>query len=285
MERYKDKRNQGDTNLAKKINWSNHCFTQSDIGRCSFLQKDNLCKMYLNYGENMLCDTCRMYPRHIEEFENVREYSLSISCPEVVRMLLEQTKPLTWVETNSLEQEEPYGDFDSQLYEQLLQSRRYMLKILQNRHFKYSIRCWKLLCIAHHLQMTLDSGKMFKKKDMEDWIQETYPMQSEEEVWQRNRLLLHNLLELEALQTDWQDRISEIDEILFAVGAKDYTALEKKFDDQFIEWPHYAEQLTVYFIDTYFCGAVYDNYVYAKVQGAVVHVLLMKQFLMAKWKK
>ena len=38
----------------------------------------------------MLCDTCRNYPRHIEEFESLREISLSLSCPEAARILLSQ---------------------------------------------------------------------------------------------------------------------------------------------------------------------------------------------------
>ena len=38
----------------------------------------------------MLCDTCRNYPRHIEEFEGLREISLSLSCPEAARILLSQ---------------------------------------------------------------------------------------------------------------------------------------------------------------------------------------------------
>lgn len=38
----------------------------------------------------MLCDTCRNYPRHIEEFEDLREISLSLSCPEAASILLSQ---------------------------------------------------------------------------------------------------------------------------------------------------------------------------------------------------
>lgn len=233
----------------------------------------------------MLCDTCRMYPRHIEEFENIREYSLSISCPEVVRMLLDQKEPLTWLETLSPEREEPYGDFNWQLYEQLLQCRSYMLQILQNRHIEYSKRCREILDLADHLQTVLDSQECVQKENMASWIQEADPTQEMEDVCQRNRKFLHMLLELEPLQPSWQDEIRETEHILFDAGAKEYAALEKEFAEQMTDWPIYAEQLTVYFIDTYFCGAVYDDYVYAKAQGAVVHVLLMKQFLMAKWKK
>ena len=45
------------------------------------------------------------------------------------------------------------------------------------------------------------------------------------------------------------------------------------------------EQLLVYFLSTYLCGAVYDGHAYSKVQMAVVSVLLMQEILMAQWIK
>ena len=45
------------------------------------------------------------------------------------------------------------------------------------------------------------------------------------------------------------------------------------------------EQLLVYFISTYFCGAVYDGEAESKMQMAVVSVLLIHELLMAQWLK
>ena len=54
------------------------------------------------------------------------------------------------------------------------------------------------------------------------------------------------------------------------------------------EMPEYEiqhEQLLVYFISTYFCGAVYDGEAFAKAQMAVVSTLLIHELLMAQWIK
>lgn len=67
--------------LHNDIDWSEQAFRQYDH-RCAFLNEKNLCDIYSEAGADMLCDTCRKYPRHIEEFEGLREYSLSLSCPE-----------------------------------------------------------------------------------------------------------------------------------------------------------------------------------------------------------
>ena len=75
--------------LHNDIDWKEHVFRQYNR-RCAFLNEENLCDIYTEAGPKMLCDTCRNYPRHIEEFEGLREISLSLSCPEAARILLSQ---------------------------------------------------------------------------------------------------------------------------------------------------------------------------------------------------
>ena len=49
--------------------------------------------------------------------------------------------------------------------------------------------------------------------------------------------------------------------------------------------PPRAEQLLVYFIFTYFCGAVYDGQIFAGVQMAAASVALLWDMLAARWLK
>ena len=67
--------------LRNSINFKRKSFKQYDR-RCAFLNEENLCDIYTEAGEKLFCKTCRQYPRHEEEYENVRELSLSLSCPE-----------------------------------------------------------------------------------------------------------------------------------------------------------------------------------------------------------
>ena len=53
--------------LHNDIDWKEQVFRQYNR-RCAFLNEDNLCDIYSEAGKRMLCDTCRKYPRHIEEF-------------------------------------------------------------------------------------------------------------------------------------------------------------------------------------------------------------------------
>jgi lysine-N-methylase len=55
---------------------------------CAFLNQDGLCDIYRELGKEKLCDTCRHYPRHMEDYGTLQEISLSLSCPEAARVIL-----------------------------------------------------------------------------------------------------------------------------------------------------------------------------------------------------
>ena len=82
--------------MGKSINWRAGVFRQNDEKRCAFLGDKNLCDLYAALGEKSLCRTCSRYPRHIEEFENVREVTLSVSCPEAARLLMNKQTPASF---------------------------------------------------------------------------------------------------------------------------------------------------------------------------------------------
>lgn len=79
------------------MDWKEGAFRQDEEKRCYFLNEDNLCNMYTALGEKALCKTCKRYPRHIEEFEGVREMTLSVSCPEVAKILLQRKEPVQFL--------------------------------------------------------------------------------------------------------------------------------------------------------------------------------------------
>ena len=70
--------------IKNGVDFKEGVFYQNPGKRCAFLNEQNLCDMYIALGEESFCETCQRYPRHIEEFENVREFTLSASCPEAV---------------------------------------------------------------------------------------------------------------------------------------------------------------------------------------------------------
>lgn len=76
------------------------CFKLGEGERCPFLNKDNLCDIIINCGEDAICDICREHPRFYEWFPGVTECGLGLSCEEVCRILLEKDGFFQLVEYN-----------------------------------------------------------------------------------------------------------------------------------------------------------------------------------------
>ena len=298
FERYqREKRAYRDT-LRNGINRKKHTFCQKD-GRCAFLRDDNLCDLYLNLGADSLCNTCKSYPRHTEEFENVREISLSVSCPEVARLLLEQKNPVTFLTEETAEEEE-YGEFDLFLYSKLWDAREELIGILQNRKLAIADRCILVLGIAHDMQIRIDKGMLFscdevflryRRKNALHYIRECFRQlnRDREYTFLFTKSLYRRLYWLEHLKSDWEDLLVETEALLYAKGSAHYDKLVKAFlcwqKKHMPDFDIYMEQLLVYFIFTYFCGAVYDQRVYAKAQLAVASVFYIREFIVARWLK
>ena len=68
LEKYSQERGPFGNRLYASIDWEEGIFRQRK-GRCSFLDENNLCDLYKELGKDALCKTCRMYPRHVEEYE------------------------------------------------------------------------------------------------------------------------------------------------------------------------------------------------------------------------
>lgn len=94
-------------------------------GNCPFLNKDELCRIILKAGEEYIPETCRFYPRFMRSFGMRREYGLTLSCPEVTRMFLENDFKLI---TQSDSEEPDITDIDAESYFRLSAERNARLK-------------------------------------------------------------------------------------------------------------------------------------------------------------
>lgn len=290
--------------LHRSINWQRGTFRQTKEKRCAFLNRDNLCELYRALGADGLCQTCRRYPRHVEEFENVREITLSLSCPRVAQIILSREKPVTF---RSYEREGTENDeyFDTLLYEKLCNAREAMRGILQNRILEQELRTALVLGLAHDIQVRIsreeleDCDKVIARYQGERAVEIMRQRQKRNgyvRVEQREELqyritekLFTGLHDLEQIQDGWDARLRETEQLLFGKGVPEYGRLHLAFArwmrESMPQWELQWEQLLIYFMDTYFCGAVYDGRAYGKMQMAVGSVWLIYEMLLARWIK
>lgn len=298
LRKYREEKSDYRKVLKESVDFRQETFRQDEHKRCAFLNDNNLCEMYLNLGPDSLCRTCRMYPRHVEEFENVREITLSVSCPEVARILLNKKEPVTFL-TRERAGEEEYEDFDPFLYSQLVEAREVIREILQDRSKPVKVRALLLLGIAHDMQVRIQRSELFACEEVWKKYQKnkasSYAAKKLQEFdekpkkqYEASKKLFGELYRLEFLHEDWEYHLRETREILYGQGEEGYYRLHKEFAAYLSKedaWDIPCEQLLVYFIYTYFCGGVYDGKVFDKANMSVAAVLLIYEMLAARFVK
>lgn len=283
--------------LKASIDWEEGVFYQDENRRCAFLNNNNLCDLYTELGEESLCKTCTNYPRHIEEFENIREYTLSVSCPEVARILLSKKETVEFME-EEVDGEEEFEDFDFLLFSQLEDGRAVMEQILQNRNLPISLRAYLVWELGQKIQNYMDEenlfavDEVFEEFEKEDtWLVYEKNLQEiiadKSNIYEITKEYFSKLFELEFLKEDWHVQLLETESILFGQGEKAFSKLQGDFytwlRENMSDYEIWMEQLMVYFIHTYFCGAVYNYYILSKAKLSVVSVWMIVLMLAAKW--
>ena len=228
LERYQEYDGEYKSELHRKVNWKEGVFRHGRNGKCAFLRDDLLCDMYIHMGKDSLCTTCREYPRHTEEFENVREISLSLSCPEVARMLMNITGKVTFV-TEEDDEDEVFDDFDYFLYSNLEDIREEILKIIQDRSVDIRIRIERVLQIGASAQRHYDEGDLVMWDECEEQDKpEIHGEHEEYMLLQKQAMFL--IEDLELLYDDWDDVLIESQEFLFGGGEMAFAENTKRFE-------------------------------------------------------
>lgn len=293
LEKYSNVSGDFGIRLLNSIDWRGGIFEQYDK-RCSFLNSENLCDIYKELGAEALCDTCRLYPRHIEEFENLREFSLSLSCPVAAKMILECQEPVKFLEEQDEQEEceDDFEDFDFLLFDCLLEVREKLFSIVQNRKIPVEKRMFCVLRTAKNLQDALDEGELFERdfiSDVELYLQEEIKEFSGS-FYETVQVLRKDLLRLEVLREEWKANLKAA-ENLFQKGEIWYMDKRERYKAEIKntigqeQWDIYKEQLLMFFLYTYFCGAVYDDMIYSKGVLSVISVFWIEEITFWNWAK
>ncbi|MGB4657855.1 MAG: flagellin lysine-N-methylase [Mobilitalea sp.] len=130
--------------------------TLNEQKQCPFLNEQKLCNLVLNFGDEVLSETCASFPRQIHEFADRKEYSLVSCCPEVVDLMNQQDK-ISFTK-NMFDSEEDI----------LLQIRTMMITIMQNQHFSIS----KSMMMIFYILLDIRQKESVLKKEIDEYKEE-----------------------------------------------------------------------------------------------------------------
>lgn len=265
-------------------------------GNCPFLNEIKLCDIYTELGQDKLCETCKLYPRFIEEYGDLREIGISLSCMEAARLILKKHEPVVFNLENNSEMITTYNNLNPELFMQLISARKISFDILQNRSIDFYNRVALLISFTQEIQEKIDTDKFShiteikNKYKQVDFIEQFMTGLNK---YRNNELVKYNNMEkylniyrnFEKINDSWPQIIDHDIECLH--GANDgidyflqqYAGFNRYYQDKTDEF----ENLMVYFIFRYYLKAVYDEDVYSKVKMAVVSLLIIKELDIVRW--
>lgn len=145
-EKYKNSTHQYSTTIISSIeNSETPHFRLDSSERCPHLNKNGLCEIILNLGEDYLCDICREHPRFYNDVNDGQEVGLGMACEEACRLILTSDDYAEISEIGEICGEIQTFDFDPRVLRYALYS------ILSDPSLSYKE---KLLKIYHEYNIT-----------------------------------------------------------------------------------------------------------------------------------
>lgn len=246
--------------------------------RCPFLNKENLCDIFINLGEDRLCDICREHPRFYNWFGDYTEVGLGLCCEEAERLLFSDSKPLTFVEEVHTDASDLLDD-ESEECEQMLEERKAIFSILQNRK-KNIGACLKrlLLQLPYADEMLLLTVPILEWDDPESIPKLDYNANPSTTTLKSSALFLIRFFGgMESLDETWPSMMKELEQNIDKLVDTDNTNAFLKFmkgENRLYEYEHIA----VYLVYRYYPEILFDGQIEAKILFAVASICLL--FLM-----
>ncbi|MBQ8412857.1 MAG: flagellin lysine-N-methylase [Lachnospiraceae bacterium] len=275
--------------------------------RCAFLNSDNLCDLIINSGEDKLCKTCDKYPRHFEEYGNLLESLISLSCPVAARMIIDREERDSFVSYS--DDKAPLSkDVDKALLEGIHWIREKVFDILGDRNDDINTRIKRILAVGEATQpFVYEYGKMgakkyipfVRKKKMNSILQvlqkedcleicDKYIKQKGniEKVQSLMKSCMEMYTSLENINDKWPAMIEEVISTLYnGLSEVEYLSLREEFLAYMKNREYEYEHMLIYFIYAYLLGGVYDYNVQGMIKFSVISVLVIREIGFAHWIK
>lgn len=214
--------------------------------RCPFLNKNNLCDIVINLGENALCQICRDHPRWFEWYGNEKEGGIGLSCEEGARLILAEDSFADYFESEVDEGPDEY--FDEAAYSFLLSVRERVFDILCESDLTFREKADRTLDLCNEAEASLN-GCEKEASDGFDF----------------NKELSRALPVLEKTEPIDEKWTSEFERLKASVPILNASKEEDK----------YLTRLFAYFVWRYFLTSVFDYRITEKIRFALFSITVI----------
>ncbi len=211
-------------------------------GRCAMLREDGLCKIQYALGEEALSKVCGFYPRFVTELGLTREQGLSVSCPEVARLVLTRTEPVSYITSQTDEPLRYFHDIEPEVMLSVRRWKQKALELIRDRSRSMEERLLKILEITTEDHTSVTPATDGEKKVFYSRLYELYSS-------------------LEQLRPEWGELLRRCSSTQPTLNPCDE-----------ICW----EQLMSYYIFKYSLRSAMDDDFESKLRRSVLNILLLR---------
>lgn len=260
-------------NIVNNCDNTGKCFKLNSNCICPFLNKKNLCEIYINLGEDHLCEICTEHPRYYEWFDNYKEGGIGLCCEEAGRIILGETGNFSTYDV-----EIPYEeccDYDNELFEYLYSSREKIFSYINktqnttNSSNFNSMMC-NILWYCNVIQQNIDYNLL----DNEEIINIDSSSFTKTDITKIIEFMLH----LEPNNKDWLNYLKNCINIY-----NQSIPLLNKFENDNPQVFTYLKNISIYFIWRYLLKGVFDEEIVSKITLMAVSVSVLKIMFFCKW--
>ena len=299
--KYQEERGMLGKQIRKNVNKRDRTLKFQE-GACNFLTKEGLCGLQQAKGAEFLCKTCREYPRHLEIYGEQKEWSLSLSCPEVAKLILTREGPIKWLAIEKEVESNYKGEVEERLVELYYTMRGGLTEVIQDPTKPIAIKVAEAMALAHDFQTYQKKERKENWEEVEERIQSVWnrykkenengklekklkKFQGETElknIYVSNYLKIFD--EMEPMEEEFLKLVRRVEEALEEnrdeIGKEKIRLKETK--EYMTKKEVFYENLFLYFLSVYFVGGIYDGMLYTKVKLAVFSFLTVRELIEQK---
>lgn len=269
---------------------------------CPMMNEEKLCDVYINLGEEYLCNTCKVYPRNINKYGEIYERNLTMSCPEVARYFVKHKGDFYFnmddEELSDLDKHYIVNKIcDKNLYNLLWDARSLTVEIIQFKEIEIWKRIVFLKTLCDKVQVIIN------EKDYENYQSLLNNFKNEivnvDTIKSLDKITIVPGIKMSFTQTILQLRnnvgiknekyLKLIDEYNELVEKNNSGILmieiENEFNKFLSQHNNVLENLLVYLIYKYFMRALYTKNLEVEINNVIISYAVIKMLLLARWYK
>ncbi|SHM63438.1 flagellin lysine-N-methylase [Ruminococcus flavefaciens] len=235
----------GEFGKRLKENIRDGCFVLTEDERCPFLNKQGLCDIYTELGEDKLCRICSDHPRYFEWFDGLKEGGTGLCCEAAAELIL--SRPFSLSESD-IHDEGAAGDYDEELFELIQSARGDILDIIGNEDIPLADALSKSLDIAAEVQESIDIP---------------FPDNENDDCGNALNRIFGCFCELEPIDENWLPYIKGC--------ADSFDTMPAHNNDTHI----YLRRIAQYLVFRYLLKSVYDGEILGYTKFAAVSVIVI----------